>query len=115
MIQTTKIEFHLDQGWGDFKNLWLIKYELGKSFNGYLVKGRLQWEEVKEGVVDMTKITPFMVVSYRFPIQEMVDALTDTKKATEQIETLSELKATKYHLEDMRKLLKLTSPQYRND
>lgn len=107
MINTTKIQFHLDQGWGDFKNLWLAKYELNKAYNGYLKNGRLEWSEVKEGVVELTKLTPFMMIPRYFPVQELVDALTDTKKATEQVETLSELKATKYHLEDMRKLLKL--------
>lgn len=106
MINRTEIKFELQQGWGDFKNLWLMKYELGKAFNGYTKEGELVWEEVKEGAT-YDKYTPFLKVGRWFPIQEMVDALTDTKKATEQVETLSELKATKYHLEDMRKLLKL--------
>lgn len=105
MIQQTVIKFHLDQGWGDFQNLWLIKYELGKAYNGYLDKGVLAWEEVQEGSADATKLIPFMRVSRYFPVQELVDALTDTKKTTEQVETLSELKATKKHLEDMRHLV----------
>lgn len=104
MIQTTKIEFMRDQGWGDFQNLWLIKHELGKAFNGYLEKGNISWEEVKQDY-DITKLTPFMRISRNFPIQELVDALTDHKKSTEQVETLSELKATRYHLEDLRKIV----------
>jgi hypothetical protein len=107
MIQKTEITFHLDQGWGDFKNLWCIKIELGKQFNGYLKDGNMEWQEVDEGAYDISKLTPFMKVGRYFPVQELVDALTDTKKATEQVETLSELKATRYHLEDMRKLLKI--------
>jgi hypothetical protein len=108
MIQKTEIKFHLDQGWGDFQNLWLIKYELGKAYNGYLVKGIIEWEEVVEGKYDIKKLVPFMRVPRHFPIQEMVDALTKTKPATTQIETTSELRATRYHLEDLRKLLNLS-------
>jgi hypothetical protein len=104
MIQQTQIRFELSQGWGDFKLLWLMKYELGKSYNGYLHEGDLKWEEVKEGEF-YEKLKPFMKINERFfPVQEMINALTNTKKATEQVETLSELKATKYHLEDMRKI-----------
>ena len=105
MIQSTVIRFVLDQGWGDFKNLWLMKYELGKSYNGYLEKGMVKWEEVNEGSIDVEKMVPFMRVNHNFPIQELIDTLTDSKKATEQVETLSELKATRFHLEDMRKLV----------
>jgi hypothetical protein len=110
MIQKTEIKFHFNQGWGDYKDLWLIKYELGKSYNGYLVKGTIEWEEVKEGQ-EYSTITPFMRVPRYFPIQEMVDALTETKPASTQIETTSELRATRYHLEDLRKLLKLSLSQ----
>ena len=101
-----EIWFELQQGWGDFQNLWLLRRFGDKSYNGFLEKGLLEWEEVKEGQNTST-LTPFMKVSYRFPIQQMVDALTKKKPASEQTETTSELKATKYHLEDMRKLLKL--------
>lgn len=107
MIQKTEIKFLLNQGWGDFHTLWLIKYELGKAFNGYLSEGLIEWEEVPEGFYQVEKLTPFMKVTHNFPIQEMVDALTSTKPSTPIIETSSELKATKYHLEDMRKLLKI--------
>lgn len=103
MTHTTEIEFRLHQGWGDFQNLWCMKYEHGKAYNGYLKDGIVEWQEVKDGVGN-TGLIPFMKVDRRFPLQEMIDALTNTKKATEQIETLSELKATRYHLEDMRKL-----------
>lgn len=107
MITQTQIKFLLNQGWGDFKVLWLIKYELGKAFNGYLKEGFIEWQEVtpKEEANPDKYLVPFMKVGRHFPIQEMIDALTDTRKATEQVETLSELKATKYHLEDMRKLV----------
>ena len=105
MVQSTLIKFTLDRGWGDYHNLWLIKYELGKSYNGFLKEGIIVWEEVKEGTYDITKLIPFMRVNRNFPIQEMIDALTDQKKATDQVETLSELKATRCHLEDMRKLV----------
>ncbi len=104
MINQTVIEFHLSQGWGDFKILWLMKFELGKSFNGYLEKGILQWVEVPEAAMNDT-MTPFMRIPRNFDTQMLIDALTNQKKATEQVETLSELKATRYHLEDMRKLV----------
>lgn len=100
----SRIKFILSQSWADFQELWLVKYEGGKAYNGYLVKGNIEWEEVKEGGADTSKLTPFMRVSRHFPVQQLIDALTDEKKATVQVETLSELKATKYHLEDMRKL-----------
>lgn len=99
--------FELQQGWGDFQNLWLLRRTGEKSFNGYLKKGMLEWEEVVSGY-DISKLTPFMRVTYHFPVQQMIDALIKKKPAQEQVETLSELKATKYHLEDMRKLLKLS-------
>ena len=111
MIQKTEIKFILNQGWGDYQNLWLIKYEIGKSFNGYLKDGNIEWQEVKEGQMIDDTIIPFMKVPYRFPIQELIDALTNTKKATEQVETLSELRATKYHLQDLRKMLKLADTE----
>lgn len=96
--------FELQQGWGDFQNLWLLRRIGEKSFNGFLKKGLLEWEEVKS-MSDITDLTPFMRVTYHFPVQQMIDALTKKKPTQEQVETLSELKATKYHLEDMRKIV----------
>lgn len=104
MKYISEIKFHLNQGWGDYQNLWLIKIEGLKSYNGYIKDGNIVWEEVEEGS-PYADITPFLRVGRFFPIQELINALTNEKKATAQIETLSELKATKYHLEDMRSLV----------
>lgn len=107
MIQTTEIEFIRSMPYGDREDIWCIKHELGKAYNGYLKEGNLVWEEILEGSVDTTKITPFLRIPWRFPLQEFVDALTKKQAVptTKQAEIDAELKATKFHLEDMRKLV----------
>lgn len=106
MINQTEIKFYKAPMIGDFLDIRLVKHELGKSYNGYLDKGRLEWQEIKEGD-EWSNYYPFMVVPYRFPIQELIDALSDKSilPPTKTIEFEAELKATKYHLEDMRKLV----------
>lgn len=106
MIHETIIKFYKAPQIGDYLDLRLVKHEVGKSFNGYLDKGRLEWQEVPEGA-EWSQLHPFMVIPYRFPIQELIDALTSKEvlPPTIQIEVQAELKATKYHLEDLRKLV----------
>lgn len=101
----TEIRFAFSQPLGDFRTLWMVKQEGLKTWNGYLEKGVIKWEELPEGSL-WEKYTPFMVIPRRFPIQELIDALTEkgVLPPTKQAEVDAELKATKYHLEDMRKL-----------
>jgi hypothetical protein len=105
MIFTTEIRFAFSQQVGDFRTLWMLKQEGLKTWNGYLEKGVIQWEEMPEGSL-YDKFTPFMILPYRFPLQELIDALTNkyVLPPTKQQEIDAELKATKYHLEDMRKI-----------
>jgi len=106
MIQQTIIKFYKAPKIGDYLDIMLVKHEMGKSFNGYLEKGRIVWEDIKEGA-EWRDYTPFMVIPHYFPIQELIDALTDKAvlPSTMQVEIIAELRATKYHLEDMRKLV----------
>jgi len=106
MIHQTTIKFYKAPKIGDYLDIMLVKCELGKSFNGYLEKGHIVWEDIKEGA-EWRDYTPFMVIPRMFPIQELIDALTDKAvlPTTIQVETIAELSATKYHLEDMRKLV----------
>lgn len=106
MIHQTIIRFYSGPRIGDYLDIRLVKHELGKSYNGYLDKGRLEWQEIPEGSM-WDGFHSFMVVPYNFPIQELVDALTDSKvlPPTKQVEIDAELKATRRHLEDMRKLV----------
>jgi len=106
MIHQTIIKFYKAPRIGDYLDIMLVKHELGKSFNGYLEKGRIVWEDIKEGD-EWRNYTPFMVIPHIFPMQELIDALTDKAvlPTTKQGEIGAELKATIYHLEDMRKIV----------
>lgn len=106
MIHETIIKFYTAPLIGDFLDLRLVKHEMDKSYNGYLDKGRLEWQEIPEGS-EWSNFHSFMVIPRRFPIQELVDALTSKEvlPPTIQAEVQAELKATKYHLEDLRKLV----------
>lgn len=106
MIHETIIKFYTAPRIGDYLDVRLVKHEMGKSYNGYLDKGRLEWQEIPEGS-DWNQFHPFMVIPHRFPIQELIDALTDERvlPPTKQVAIDAELKATKYHLEDLRKLV----------
>ena len=106
MIQQTEIKFYAGPRLGDRLDIYLVKIELGKTYNGYLKEGNIIWNEIDEGA-NWDAHIPFMRIPHRFPIQELIDALTDKEvlPTTKQAEIDSELKATKYHLEDLRKLV----------
>lgn len=102
-----RIKFEIHQGWGDFKIVWMMKYENGKAFNGYMDKGNIKWQEVKEGA-DTSLYTPFIKIPGwgDVDLSGLVNALTEKIPTEKETSTTSELRATKYHLEDMRKLVK---------
>jgi len=101
----SELKFEVQQGWEDFKIVWLMRYERDKAFNGYMKKGNLLWQEVKEDS-DTSNLIPFLKIpGYGINLSGLVDALSNKVPSTKEIETQSELKATKYHLEDMRKLV----------
>ena len=100
-----KIKFEVHQGWGDFKVVWMMKEELGKMWNGYMKDGNIEWQEVKDGG-STDKYTPFMKIPRWAELQGLVDALSGQVATTKETSTIAELRATKYHLEDMRKLVK---------
>ena len=103
---STEIKFEVQQGWGDFKIVWMMKREGDKLFNGYMKMGNIEWEEVKEGLIN--DLTPFLKVPgwTGIDFQPLIDALSQKAPSTKETATTAELRATKYHLEDMRKLVK---------
>ncbi len=101
----TDIKVVVNQGWGDFKTVYLVKRELSKTYNGTPDKyGNIKWKEIKEGLA--TEIPPLFKVN-GWLWQDIVDAMTKETPPREKQRIDGELVSTKYHLEDLRKLLKL--------
>ena len=61
----------------------------------------LEFKTIKEGV---TPASPTIQIPLSI-MQKLIDAFSEAQPPTKQIEVDAELKATKYHLEDLRKLV----------
>lgn len=93
----------IEQPW----NLTVKIYLFVKGYRtslAHFVKGNLEMEEVKESAIepDATMILP--IDAWELLKRTMID-----NKVREKNEVEAELGATLYHLEDMRKLLKLNT------
>lgn len=92
-------------GWSDTKELWIgqVNKRTGEFYNATVGKdGYLVMTKGKEG----QEYIPTIRVKSRV-WEGIARALQGIIPNEEEKESTSELKATKYHLEDMRKLLKL--------
>lgn len=95
--------FIYETPWRMSKSIFIVKSELGKKYS--LINN--EWVEIKEGLD-----SPQPTLSLEDDLfQQMIDALSETVKPTVQAETDAELKATKYHLEDMRTLVFNSKPK----
>ena len=96
--------FTQQQGYSDVIFVWLGQYRDGRYYNATVGKdGHLELAEVKEGAIDPK---PLLKIPRRL-WQMIVDDVSTNTKPTIKAEVDAELKATKYHLEDVRSLLKL--------
>jgi len=95
------IKAYVNQGWGDYKEIWLVKHELDKTYNGIVKEGVIVWEEMKEG---FNPDFPLLKLP-RQVWQDIVDSISETTPPIEKEKVDAELMATAYHLEDMRKLV----------
>jgi hypothetical protein len=88
-------------GWN--VRVWLIRKDTPRVEVAHINKdGMIEMSELKEG---SSETSPTLNLN-RDAWLALKEAMTD-KKVEEVQETTSELRATRYHLEDMRKLLKL--------
>jgi hypothetical protein len=86
--------------WADEQELWIGKLTNGKIYQGKVGEhGNLVLEEISEG----TETTPALRIN-RMAWMGLVQALKGVMPDLDKKEVDAELKATKYHLEDMRKL-----------
>ena len=94
-------KFHIvKEPWGNSMAVYITRLE-GAKYEPYLLVNN-KWVKIKEGAnYDPSKATLRLPT---FLWQKFVDSLTKEIKPTLQAELDAELKATKYHLEDMRKL-----------
>lgn len=86
--------------WG--VNIWLINHTKGNIFIANVVEGRMELNEVKV----LGEPVPPTFVMDKSAWDAFKEAMVD-KKVRDKNEVESELKATKFHLQDMRTLLKL--------
>lgn len=91
-----------NQPWSDRKSVYIVQDDGQKVLN--FSDGK--WREVKESF-RYDDVKPALELS-REIWQLFIDELTNEIKPTAKAEVDAELKATKFHLEDMRKLMKLT-------
>lgn len=87
---------------GDMSDVWIFRREGEKHFLAHFTKqGLIEFSKIKEGEYqnDPTMRIPTLLV------QDIVDAFTKEIPPTKKEAIDSELKATKYHLEDMRKIV----------
>lgn len=100
MDQEWKVKVN-EEPWADMVAIWLAKRDMGKVYNCTVGKdGYLELTEHKPGAEP-----PPPLMRIPFPVKDMIiSALTEAIPPVEKREVDAELKATKYHLEDMRKL-----------
>lgn len=83
-------------------DIWLIMRDGVKPSIAQIKDGQIKLEELKEGE---SEVKPTLSIHYD-AWQAIKKAMIDDK-VREKSEVEAELKATKYHLEDMRKLAKV--------
>lgn len=90
--------------WSDNMELWIAQVKQGKFYSGNVDKdGYLELKEVKEG---LELQNPTLRINRRI-WEGLAQALRGITPQVDKKEVDAELKATKYHLEDMRKLMKI--------
>ena len=96
----------IEQPWNLTVKIYLIQ-KGNRAYLAHIRKGFLELEEIKQGHTEpeATMVLPSDV--WNLIKETMVD-----NKVREKNEVEAELGATKYHLEDMRKLLKLNPPPH---
>jgi len=90
------------QPWNQTVKVWLTaRWGNGKRYN-YTIgeNGHMKATEVEDG---MEPPSPLMIIPQDM-LQDIVDAFTEKVPPTKRERVEAELEATKYHLEDMRKL-----------
>jgi hypothetical protein len=94
------------RGWSDTVGVYLLCRQNGKGLLASVEKdGVLKFSEVKEGDPEKaTLVLPAMLWGL------LVDAITDTTPPLRKQVVDAELSATKYHLEDMRKIVFTPTP-----
>lgn len=87
--------------------LWSVDIylvEKGHSISlAHFKDGQIEMEEIKDGMID-----PKPTMTLPMELWAAIKATMIDDKIRDKSEVEAELNATKYHLEDMRKLLKLT-------
>ena len=96
------------QGWSDSTMIWLVRRDARGVYNCTIEKGFVVETLVKGGEQPSV---PFCILP-RMQVDAIVTALTEKITPPKQEAIDAELGATKYHLEDMRKLVfsKSTTP-----
>lgn len=103
MIDRSKWEVKVvDKLWNMSVDLYIIQRGYKTSL-AHIVNGRLEMSEVVEGIAEDPQ--PTMTIPY--DVWEAIKISMIDTKVREKSEVESELKATSYHLEDLRKLLKI--------
>ena len=82
--------------------VWLVLRDGVRRSVAHIVKGQLIMTEIKEGEAEVEPTLNINLDAWRTLKNAMVE-----KKVREKNEVEAELEATKYHLEDLRKLLKI--------
>lgn len=90
-----------NEPWSDNTVVWLGRYKDGRFYNATIAKdGYLQLDEQKEGAV------PPPLMKLPTPVwKQLIDAVNKVVPPIEKEIVDAELKATRYHLEDMRTLV----------
>ena len=89
--------------WDIRVEIWLLHKNGNITENAVIKNGLIELSEVKEG--DIPEV-PFLVVPMMV-WQLIVDAMSKETPPTQKLQTEGKLEATQYHLEDLRKLLKI--------
>lgn len=89
--------------WGEWVEVWLMRQNNGINEVAFInQEGLIETKKLKEGDVDSHK--PLMTLNY-YAWQAVLSVMGEIKPDIEEEVVEAELKATKFHLEDMRKLV----------
>lgn len=88
--------------WTDKVKIYLMYIKDGSRQIAHCKNGEIELSDIKDSVSD----EPFLILPY-LGWQTLLQCLGGITPDQVEIETSSELKATKYHLEDLRSLLNL--------
>lgn len=92
----------IQEPWNNRVKIYLFQVANGRTMQSSIKDGKMELREIKEGQDPEDK--PLLQVS-REVWQALSDTLREVIPNIEKNEVDAELKATKYHLEDMRKLI----------